>query len=30
MTPEFREKVMSDGVLTVDEIGGWECAKCHY
>ncbi len=30
MTPEFREKVLSDGELTVDEIGGWECAKCHY
>ncbi len=30
MTPEFKEKVLSDGVLTVDEIGGWECAKCHY
>jgi len=30
MTPEFKEKVMSDGKLTVDEIGGWECAKCHY
>ena len=30
MTPEFKEKVMKDGMLTVDEIGGWECAKCHY
>jgi hypothetical protein len=30
MTPEFKEKVLSDGVLTVQEIGGWECAKCHY
>jgi len=30
MTPEFKEKVLGDGVLTVDEIGGWECAKCHY
>jgi mono/diheme cytochrome c family protein len=30
MTPEFKEKVFSDGVLTVQEIGGWECAKCHY
>jgi cytochrome c2 len=30
MTPEFKEKVLSDGELTVDEIGGWECAKCHY
>jgi len=30
MTPEFKEKVLKDGILTVDEIGGWECAKCHY
>ncbi len=30
MTPEFKEKVLADGKLTVDEIGGWECAKCHY
>ncbi|MBL4593950.1 MAG: c-type cytochrome [Flavobacteriales bacterium] len=30
MTPEFKEKVLGDGVPTVDEIGGWECAKCHY
>jgi len=30
MTPEFKDKVMEDGVLNVEEIGGWECAKCHY
>ncbi|MEJ6736591.1 MAG: c-type cytochrome [Flavobacteriales bacterium] len=30
MTPEFKEKVLDDGTLTVQEIGGWECAKCHY
>ncbi|MCB0401475.1 MAG: c-type cytochrome [Flavobacteriales bacterium] len=30
MTPEFKEQVMEDGVITVKEIGGWECAKCHY
>ncbi|MDF1672700.1 MAG: c-type cytochrome [Vicingaceae bacterium] len=30
MTPEFKDKVMGDGVLTVKENGGWECAKCHY
>lgn len=30
MTPEFKDKVMKDGVLTVKENGGWECAKCHY
>jgi mono/diheme cytochrome c family protein len=30
MTDEYKEKVLGDGKLTVDEIGGWECAKCHY
>jgi mono/diheme cytochrome c family protein len=30
MTPEYKDKVLADGKLTVDEIGGWECAKCHY
>jgi mono/diheme cytochrome c family protein len=30
MTPEYKEKIMEDGVLTVKENGGWECAKCHY
>ena len=30
MTEEFKHKVLSDDKLTVDEIGGWECAKCHY
>ena len=30
MTEEYKEKVLGDGKLTVDEIGGWECAKCHY
>lgn len=30
MTPEFRDKVMKDGKITVNEIGGLECAKCHY
>lgn len=30
MTEEFKQKVLGDGKLTVDEIGGWECAKCHY
>lgn len=30
MTPEFKAKVMEDGVVNVKEIGGWECAKCHY
>jgi mono/diheme cytochrome c family protein len=30
MTTEYKDKVLADGKLTVDEIGGWECAKCHY
>jgi len=30
MTDEYKEKVLGDGKLTVEEIGGWECAKCHY
>jgi len=30
MTEEYKEKVLSDGKLTVEENGGWECAKCHY
>ena len=30
MTPEFKDKILGDGVLTVKENGGWECAKCHY
>ena len=30
MSPEFKAKVMEDGAVTVKEIGGWECAKCHY
>lgn len=30
MTPEFKDKVMKDGMINVEEIGGWECAKCHY
>ena len=21
---------MEDGKVTVKELGGWECAKCHY
>lgn len=23
-------RIMEDGVATVKEMGGWECAKCHY
>src|SRR5690606_16401744 len=24
------EKYLEDGKVTVKELGGWECAKCHY
>ena len=24
------EQYLEDGKVTVDELGGWECAKCHY
>ncbi len=30
MTDEYKEKWLGDDKLTVEEIGGWECAKCHY
>jgi mono/diheme cytochrome c family protein len=30
MTEEYKEKWLGDDKLTVEEIGGWECAKCHY
>jgi len=30
MTEEYKNDVLEDGKLTVNEIGGWECAKCHY
>jgi len=23
-------KYLEDGKVTVNELGGWECAKCHY
>jgi hypothetical protein len=23
-------KYLKDGKVTVSELGGWECAKCHY
>jgi hypothetical protein len=23
-------KYLKDGKITVNELGGWECAKCHY
>lgn len=30
MTEEYKDKWLGDDKLTVEEIGGWECAKCHY
>jgi hypothetical protein len=30
LTDELKEKYLKDGKLTVAEIGGLECAKCHY
>ncbi|MCB0380419.1 MAG: c-type cytochrome [Flavobacteriales bacterium] len=30
MTEQYKDKWLGDGKLTVEEIGGWECAKCHY
>jgi len=30
MPEEFKNKIMQDGKITVNEIGGMECAKCHY
>ncbi len=30
MTQEYKDKWLGDGKLTVAEMGGWECAKCHY
>ena len=30
MTDKYKDKWLGDGKLTVEEIGGWECAKCHY
>jgi cytochrome c551/c552 len=27
---ELYKSVMQDGKVTVKEMGGWECAKCHY
>lgn len=28
--PELYEEYLSDGKVTARELGGWECAKCHY
>lgn len=30
MDEEFKNRVMQDGKMTVEEMGGMECAKCHY
>ena len=30
LTEEMKEEFMKDGVITVSEYGGIECAKCHY
>lgn len=30
MTDDFKNKVLGDGVLSVEDMGGLECAKCHY
>jgi cytochrome c551/c552 len=27
---ELYDKYLEDGKVTVKELGGWECAKCHY
>jgi hypothetical protein len=24
------KQYLEDGKITVEELGGWECAKCHY
>ena len=28
--PELYSEYLKDGKVTVKELGGWECAKCHY
>lgn len=28
--PDFMRKITDDDKVTVRELGGWECAKCHY
>lgn len=28
--PDLLKEYREDGVITVRELGGWECAKCHY
>ncbi|WP_258543284.1 cytochrome c3 family protein [Parvicella tangerina] len=30
LRPDVYKNIKEDGVITVKELGGWECAKCHY
>jgi mono/diheme cytochrome c family protein len=30
LRPDVYKKISEDGEITVKELGGWECAKCHY
>jgi CRISPR/Cas system-associated exonuclease Cas4 (RecB family) len=28
--PDAMRRILEDEKVTVRELGGWECAKCHY
>lgn len=30
LRPDVYKNIKADGMITVKELGGWECAKCHY
>jgi mono/diheme cytochrome c family protein len=30
LRPDVYKNIKDDGMITVKELGGWECAKCHY
>ena len=30
LRPDVYKKIKEDGEISVKELGGWECAKCHY
>ena len=30
LRPDVYKNIKDDGMVTVKELGGWECAKCHY
>lgn len=30
LRPDVYKNIKEDGMVTVKELGGWECAKCHY